>query len=83
MVDINIEKILDILNANIENNKITTEQLDHDLSLFGIDSILFIQIIISLEEEFECTIPDSKLLFEEMNTVNKIFNILNSFASIY
>ena len=40
------------------------------------DSISFIQTIVSLEEEFECEIPDSKLLISEMNTVNKIIDVL-------
>ena len=40
------------------------------------DSMTFIKIIVDLEEEFDCEIPDSKLLFSEMNTVNKIMQVL-------
>lgn len=42
------------------------------------DSITFIRIIVSLEEEFECETPDSKLLLTEMNTVYKMFEVLQS-----
>lgn len=40
------------------------------------DSIKFIQIIVSLEEAFECEIPDEKLLLAEMNSVNKMLEVL-------
>ena len=40
------------------------------------DSITFIQIIVKLEETFDCEIPDSKLLISEMDTVQKIFDVL-------
>ena len=40
------------------------------------DSITFIKIIVAVEEKFECEIPDSKLLIGEMNTANKIFQVL-------
>ena len=78
MEKITIENVLEILNSNIENAKITLEQLDSDLSELGLDSNTFIEVIVSLEEEFECEIPDSKLLISEMNTVNKIIGVLKS-----
>ena len=71
-----IDKIVEILNTNIENAEITEEKFDENLSELGMDSLVFIKIIISLEEEFECEIPDSKLLLREMETVNKILGIL-------
>ena len=71
-----IDKIVEILNTNIENAEITEEKFDENLSELGMDSLVFIKIIISLEEEFECEIPDSKLLLREMDTVNKILGIL-------
>ncbi len=71
-------KIFEIVNANVENSAITTDHGNLDLSEFGMGSIQFIQLIVSLEEEFECEIPDSKLLISEMNTVNKIYKVLTS-----
>lgn len=72
------EKILEIVNTNIENESVTPKQCDNDLSELGMDSIRFIQIIVSLEETFECEVPDSKLLIAEMNTVNKMYEVLTS-----
>ena len=78
MKEIIIEKIIKIINSNIEGMGITEDDLDEDLIELGIDSITFIQIIVSLEEEFECEIPDSKLFIRDMNTVNKIVSIFKS-----
>lgn len=72
----NYKKILDIVNANIENTAITNEQADEDLSLFGMDSITFIKIIVDLEETFKIEIPDEKLLITEMGTLNKIVEVV-------
>ena len=76
MKEITVEKVIEILNASIENAEITKDKLDEDLSELGMDSITFIQIIVALEEEFECEVPDSKLLLVEMNTANKIVQVL-------
>ena len=56
--------------------EITEDKFGEDLSELGMDSITFIKIIVALEEEFECEVPDSKLLISEMNTVNKIVQVL-------
>ena len=77
MKEITIEKVIEILNANIENAEVTKDKLDEDLFELGMDSITFIKIVVTLEEEFKCEIPDSKLLIGEMNTVNKIIQVLN------
>lgn len=76
MKEIAVEKIIEILNSNIENIEISIEQVNDDLSDLGMDSISFIKTIVSLEEEFECEIPDEKLIISEMNTVNKIIDVL-------
>lgn len=76
MNNIEIEKVLDIVNSSIENVNINKDQLDDDLVAIGMDSITFIRIVTLLEETFKCEIPDEYLLLTEMNTANKIFNIL-------
>lgn len=78
MKEITIDKILDILNANVVNTEFTKEQLDENLAELGMDSIAFIRVIVSLEEEFECEVPDSKLIITEMNTINKMVEVLTS-----
>ena len=63
------EKILSILkrmDINVEDNEVDfiTEN--------NIDSITFIEIILSIEEEFSILVPDEYLIMEESNTVSKI-----------
>lgn len=76
MKEIAIEKIIEILNSNIKENEIKIEQTNENLSNLGMDSISFIQIIVALEETFDCEIPDSKLLITEMDTAQKMFDVL-------
>lgn len=75
MKEITLEGILHVINL-LDNIEVSTEQLDENLPNLGMDSITFIQIIVGLEEAFDCEIPDSKLLISEMDTVQKIFNVL-------
>ena len=82
MKEITIEKVIDILNASIEDAEITGDKLDVDLSELGMDSITFIKIVVTLEEEFKCEIPDSKLLIGEMNTANKIVKVLKDIEAM-
>lgn len=78
MKEIDINKIVEILNGNIENLNITTENLDDNLFDLGMESVVFIQIIVELEETFDCEIPDSKLLISEMDSLRKILNVLQA-----
>ena len=78
MKKIAVNQVLEILNANLEDSPITTDELDTSLMDLGMDSITFIQVIVALEEEFECEIPDEKIMISEMDTVQKIINILQS-----
>ena len=78
MKKIAVNQVVEILNANIEDSPITTDELDTSLMDLGMDSITFIQVIVALEEEFECEIPDEKIMISEMDTVQKIINILQS-----
>lgn len=76
MKEVAVEKVIKIINDNIENEEISFENIDKNLTDMGIDSIAFIQIIVALEEEFECEFPDSKLLMSELNTIQKITDVL-------
>lgn len=78
MKEITVEKILCVLNTHIENSKFDLDMVDSDLTEFGMDSIAFIRVVVALEEEFECEIPDSKLSISEMNTAKKILKVLCS-----
>ena len=80
MNDINESKevILEIINSNIENVQINLGQSGDDLSTMGMDSITFIRIVVELEDAFNIEIPDEFLLITEMNTVEKMLNIVLS-----
>ena len=74
MKEVTVEKVIGILNA--EGIEIGDDKVEENLIELGMDSIKFIQIIVSLEEAFDCEIPDSKLLIAEMDTVEKIYDVL-------
>ncbi|MBQ8175056.1 MAG: acyl carrier protein [Clostridia bacterium] len=69
------EKILKILN-DMEGLSVSSDQRDENLLDLGMDSIMFIQIIVALEDEFHCEIPDEKLLVTEMDTLQKMLDVL-------
>ena len=62
----------------MENSPILSNQLEEDLSLLGMDSVIFISVVIALEEEFDIEIPDEKLSLNEMNTIAKIMDVISS-----
>ena len=74
---VTIDKIVSIINGIMKDNQITTEQVNDDLSGLGMDSISFIQIIVALEETFDCEIPDTKLFLSQLNTVQKMYEMLD------
>ena len=82
MKEITIEKVIEIIKMNIENVEITQDMLDENLISLGMDSITFVKIIVTLEEEFECEIPDSKLMIGEMDTINKVVQVLKNVETI-
>lgn len=69
------ELILETVN-DVENIKVNEAQLNENLVDLGMDSTTFIQIIVKLEKVFECEIPDEKLLITEMDTVQKMVDVL-------
>lgn len=75
MKEVTVEGVLRVINS-LDNIEVSAEQLDESLPDLGMDSISFIQIVVGLEETFDCEIPDSKLLISEMNTVQKMLDVL-------
>ena len=69
-------KISQIINSILIDVKLTQKEYDTDLIPLGLDSILFIQLIVELEEYYKCEIPEYYLHLTQMNTINKIYNIL-------
>lgn len=76
MKKLTVNKILEIVNSYNEGKKWTIEQIDEDITELGIDSIMFVQIVVSLEEYYEIEFPDEKISNEEMNTIRKIYDVL-------
>jgi acyl carrier protein len=77
MKEVSTAIVLEIINRS-ENMEVSQEQLEDNLPELGMDSITFIQIVVALEEAFECEIPDEKLLITEMDTVQKMVDVLQS-----
>ena len=71
-----LDKVLQILNSNIENADITPQQVEDDLCDIGLDSIVFISVIVAIEETFDIEIPDEYLLLTEMNTISKMIDVI-------
>ncbi len=70
-----IEKI--ILNIlKIEPERIREISGDETLNRIGVDSVNFIEIVIGLEDEFNITFEDDELLLQNLNTINKLKNII-------
>ena len=76
-MDTTQEIILSIINEHIEGHIIDNHHVDEELTNLGLDSITFIRIVVTLEEIFEIEVPDEKLLISEMNTVNKMIDIVS------
>ncbi|TAH75125.1 MAG: hypothetical protein EWM47_00165 [Anaerolineaceae bacterium] len=72
-----LDKILEIVNENVENLKLTPDQYNADLSLLGMDSIKFITIVINLEQVFGIEIPDEYLLVTELGSINKMKSVVS------
>ena len=75
MKEVTVEGVLRVINL-LDNIEVSNEQLDESLPDLGMNSISFIQIVVGLEEAFDCEIPDSKLLISEMDTVQKMIDVL-------
>ena len=75
---VQLSEILNIINQVLETSEITERDINEDLSILGISSIMFISIVIAIEEKYSIEIPDEYLLFTEIGTVNKILDIVTS-----
>lgn len=71
-----VENLLNIIDS-LGGVDIMDKQQDISLMEHGMDSLKFIQMIVTIEERLECEIPDSKLVLSEMETVEKIMTVLN------
>ncbi len=68
-----LDRLNDVLDANgvYDPDEATQNEL-----LASMDSIQFVQLVVSIENEFDIGIPDEYLLFEYFDTKDKIVNIV-------
>lgn len=66
--------ISELLEINVENVKDIDK--DEDLTVYGMTSISFIQLIVMLEEKYNFDCKDEDLLIEKFNTFAKLFSLL-------
>lgn len=77
------EHILNILIKNEmikEKQNLPIIQADTDLSSVGMDSFLFIQLIVQLETIYSIEIADEDLLIEHFSSINKILHTLEKYS---
>lgn len=72
------EKIIEIIHANLTNISPDFRDVDADLSQLGMDSIVFIKIIVALEGAFEIEFPDEYLLISVTNSIGKMAQIVTN-----
>lgn len=75
---VQLSEILDIINQVLETSEITEKDINEELSVLGISSIMLISIVIAIEEKYNIEIPDEYLLNTGIGTVNKILDIVMS-----
>lgn len=75
---VQLSEILNIINRVLETSEITERDINEDLSVLGISSIMFISIVVAIEEKYNIEIPDEYLLTTGIGTVNKILDIVTS-----
>ena len=70
------DQIIDIINQCFNKNVFNRSMCKESFENCNIDSIMFIRIIVAIEETFDVTIPDEYLYGSKLNTVETIANIV-------
>ncbi len=61
-----------LLNMDYKVDDVTIDFIE----AYEIDSITFIELILEVEEEFSIMVPDESLIMENVNTVEKIAELV-------
>lgn len=66
------ENIRKVIIESFEELGIYIDETEEDIDIneYGIDSILYISFIVSLEEKMKMVFPDELLLFENFSSIN-------------
>ena len=70
------ELLMAIINNCVEKVTLTEDDYDLPFDRIGVDSFTFIRIIVEIESKFNCEIPDSRLIISELDTIRKIYSLL-------
>jgi acyl carrier protein len=72
------EKIAEIVAAvlRIEPQQVLQLSGDDSLSSIGMDSLNCMDIVVNIEEEFSISFNDEELLLDNLNSINKLTNIV-------
>lgn len=78
------ELIIDYTNSDESGNKaiaLTEDNTSVSLDEVGMDSLIFIRTIVEMEDVFGIEFNDEDMIFEKMNTVDKIYCIVDKLLS--
>ncbi|EPY11374.1 MULTISPECIES: acyl carrier protein [Paenibacillus] len=77
------EKVVNLLRENLEDiNEMDQIDPDQDLSIYGVNSLTFIKLVIAAEMEFGLKWKDEDLDFSNFSTINNIVNYISSTNAI-
>ena len=70
------EDIMSLVNSVLEVNSIQINDFEEDITVLGVSSIAFIQIVVAVEDKYSIEIPDEYLIMINMNTINKMTEVI-------
>ena len=73
--------ILQIVNSLLDDKNIQIKECEEEIYNY-LDSILFVSLIIKLEEEFKINLSDEDFIMDKFSTINKIDNLIEKYLSI-
>lgn len=71
-------QIAGIIESYLDDLELNENLYETNLAEVGMNSIVFIQTIVEMEDRFQIEIPDEYLLFSEMDTVHKMVSVVMS-----
>lgn len=75
------DKVINIISNNVLNKEIVIDKNTNLVQDLVLDSIVFIQIILDIETEFEVEFPDELLTMDSLSSLSTIVSIIESIIS--
>lgn len=70
------KRVLDVIDKNVEGDRVV--HLESSFEELGLDSLEFVKIIVSIEEEFGFEVEDEKLTTSAFPTINSLIQYIKS-----